>query len=231
MPPFIGVTCTADGAGRPEVKPAYVAAVHGAAALPVPLPFVSSDDEAQALLERLDGIVFTGSDDLDSVLWNEPLHPRAVLMHPARATSDLLLARAALARRLPALGICGGMQLLNVAAGGSLHQHLPDRPGTLDHKDPSFQRRHALTVAAGSVLAELLGGALQVNTEHHQGVDRLGRGLMACAWAPDGVVEAIVDPEAPFTVGVQWHPERLQEDEPQRRLFRALARAAARGGC
>ena len=229
MQPFIGVTSSVDAGGRPVVRDPYVRALHAAGARPVPLPFVSSEAEALALLERLEGLVFTGSDDLDPGLWNEPLHGSTVLIHPNRARTELLFAGAALARRLPVLGICGGMQTLNVACGGSLHQHLPDLPGTLEHRDSTYSARHPVAAERGSRVAGLLGEAFAVNTSHHQAVHRLGAGLVATARAPDGVIEACELPDAPFVVGVQWHPERMLDDGAQLRLFSALARAARPG--
>jgi putative glutamine amidotransferase len=226
MQPFIGVTCTADGEGRPSVRDPYIRALFAAGALPVPLPFITTEGEADALLDRLDGLVFTGSDDLDAGLWQEPLHPQAVLMHPARAATELLLARATLRRRTPALGICGGMQTLNVAGGGSLHQHIPDLGHGLDHKDPTFTARHPVTARAGSRIAALLGESFGVNTEHHQAVHRLADGFLPTAHSPDGLVEAWEVPDAPFLMGVQWHPERMLTEGRQAGIFHALAAAA-----
>ena len=226
MQPFIGVTSSVDAEGRPVVRDTYVRALHAAGARPVPLPFVRSEAEAVALLERLEGLVFTGSDDLDPSLWNEPRHASTVLIHPDRARSELLLARAALARRMPVLGICGGMQTLNVACGGSLHQHLPDLPGTLEHRDSTYAVRHPVATEPGSRVAELLGTDFEVNTSHHQAVHALGRGLVATAHAPDGVIEACELRDARFVVGVQWHPERMVDEDRQLRLFTALAAAA-----
>ncbi|HTE06765.1 MAG TPA: gamma-glutamyl-gamma-aminobutyrate hydrolase family protein [Planctomycetota bacterium] len=229
MQPLIGVTCSSDPEGGPRVNPRYVQAVHAVRALPVPLPFVRTEAEAHALLDRLDGIVFTGSEDLDPALWGEARHPQTSLMHEARMTTELLLARAVLARRTPALGICGGMQTLNVASGGSLHQHIPDVAALVDHRDPSFLRRHEVHAEFGSRLAELLGASFPVNTEHHQAVNRLGCGLRVVARAPDGIIEAFESTAAPFLLGVQWHPERMLEDGRQRSLFVELAAAAAAG--
>lgn len=226
MRPFIGVTCTADDQGRPSVRDPYVRALFAAGALPVPLPFLTTEAEADALLDQLDGVVFTGSDDLDAAHWQEPLHPEAKLMHPARAATELLLARAALRRGTPALGICGGMQTLNVAAGGSLHQHIPDLGRGLEHKDPTFTVRHPVTACAGSRIESLLGERFAVNTEHHQAVARLAPGFVATAHSPDGLVEAWELPAAPFLLGVQWHPERMLEEGAHARIFAALATVA-----
>lgn len=234
MRPFVGVTCSSDPEGQPLVNPAYVRALLLAGALPVPLPYVRTSTEAREVLARLDGLVFSGSEDLDPALWGEPRHPRTELMHPARMSSELLYAREALAARAPALGICGGMQTLNVACGGSLHQHVPDvtagSPDALEHSDRSYGRRHPVAVEPGSRLAALLGPAPQVNSHHHQAVARLGAGLRAVAFAPDGIVEAWEAPDAPFLLGVQWHPERLGAEAGSPALFAALVEAARAGG-
>jgi len=228
MQPFIGVTSSVDAEGRPVVRDTYVRALHAAGARPVPLPFVGSEAEAAELLARLEGLVFTGSDDLDPSLWNEERHASTVLIHPNRARTELLLARGALARRLPVLGICGGMQTLNVACGGSLHQHLPDLPGTLEHRDSTYAVRHPVAAESGSRVAELLGASFAVNTSHHQAVHALGRGLVATAHAPDGVIEACELRDARFVVGVQWHPERQQNEAQHKAIFEALVAAAAK---
>jgi putative glutamine amidotransferase len=226
MQPFIGITCSSDPTGEPRVNPLYVRAVHAAGGLPVPLPFVTDLDAAHALLDRVAGMVFTGSEDLDPSLWGEPLHPRAQLMHSARMTTELMLARAVTVRRTAVLAVCGGMQTLNVVRGGSLHQHIPDLAAGLEHSDPSFTRRHPVTAVAGSRLAALCGREFPVNTEHHQAVHRLGDGLVATAHAPDGLVEAWEAPDERFCMGVQWHPERLLELPGHAGLFAALTAAA-----
>ncbi len=226
MRPFIGVTCNSDPAGAPRVNPNYVRALLDAGALPVPLPFVATPAQAHEVLERLAGVVFSGSEDLDPALWGEARHPRTELMHTSRMTAELLLARAVLERRAPALGICGGMQTLNVARGGSLHQHIPDVSTEIEHSDPTGARLHPVAAAPGSRVARLCGAAFSVNSHHHQAVARLGAGLAATAHAPDGIIEAFEEAEAPFLVGVQWHPERMPDDGAQRRLFEALVAAA-----
>jgi gamma-glutamyl-gamma-aminobutyrate hydrolase PuuD len=230
MRPFIGVTCSSDPAGQPLVNAHYVRALLLAGALPVPLPYVRTEAEAREVLARLDGLVFSGSEDLDPALWGEPRHPRTELMHPARMSSEMLYAREALAARAPALGICGGMQTLNVACGGSLHQHVPDVTAggqpAIEHADASYVARHPVELAPGSRLARLLGAELAVNSHHHQAVARLGAGLAAVARAPDGIVEAFEAPGRPFLLGVQWHPERMAGEAGSPRLFEALVEAA-----
>jgi putative glutamine amidotransferase len=229
MRPFIGVTSSTDDAGRPVPGVHYLQALLRAGACPVPLPHVRDEREAAGILARLDGVLFSGSDDLDPVLWGEPVHPRAELMHPARMASEMAFARAALERRAPALGICGGMQTLNVAAGGSLHQHVPDVTAgqpPVEHSDDSYAGRHAVAVEPDSRLAALLGRAVDVNSHHHQAVHRLGAGLRIVARAPDGIVEAWESAGHPFLLGVQWHPERMADEAGSARLFEALVAAA-----
>jgi gamma-glutamyl-gamma-aminobutyrate hydrolase PuuD len=234
MRPFIGVTCSSDALGQPLVNAHYVRALLAAGALPVPLPYVRTQAEAGEVLGQLDGVVFSGSDDLDPALWNEPRHERTVLMHPARMESEVLYGRAALARRAPALGICGGMQTLNVCCGGSLHQHVPDvtagKPAAVEHSDASYAGRHAVAIEPGTQLAALLGGRVQVNSHHHQAINRLGEGLRVVARAPDGIVEAWEAPGRPFLLGVQWHPERMGDESGSTRLFEALVAAARAAG-
>lgn len=187
------------------------------------LPFVASQDEARRLLGRLDGLVLTGSEDLDSALWGEPLHPQAQLMHPARHASELALCRAVVERPLPTLAICGGMQTLAVAGGGTIHQHLPDLgPDVLDHADATRERRHPVETTGGSRLRDLLGPACAVNTVHHQAVRELGPRMTATAHCSDGVLEAYEMPDEAFVVGVQWHPEHMLGEARQERLFRSL---------
>ena len=230
MRPFIGVTCSADDQGGPIVRAPYVRAVHEAGGRPVPLPFVTSAREAEELLEGLTGVVLTGSEDLDASLWGETTHPECTLMHPARQATEMHVCRVILDRQLPVLGICGGIQSLAVAAGGSVEQHLPDREtDLLDHSAGVEGAPHGLVCAEGSRLAQWLGATCEVNTAHHQAVGRLGPGMTPAAHAPDGVLEAFEMADRPFAVGVQWHPERMPTHANQQRLFRELVAAASHG--
>ncbi|MHC4845061.1 MAG: gamma-glutamyl-gamma-aminobutyrate hydrolase family protein [Planctomycetota bacterium] len=229
MRPFIGVTCSSDPSGNPRVNPRYVRALHESGALPVPLPFIETIGQAHELIERLSGMLFTGSEDPDPSLWGEERHPATKVMHPARLRTELLLGRAVFERRTPTLAICGGMQNINVAAGGSLHQHVPDLSAEIVHSDPTFESRHDVLAETGSRLAALCGPRFAVNTEHHQAVNRLADGLVATASAPDGIVEAWEAEDAPFLVGVQWHPELMLDDAGQARLFVELVHAAGAG--
>jgi putative glutamine amidotransferase len=177
--------------------------------------------DAEAVLERLDGICLSGGPDLDPEAYGaRERHPELGETEPSLDAFELALARAALARGVPILGVCRGAQALNVAAGGTLHQHVDghrqSEPGTLTTE--------IVRIADGTRLARILGtGPLAVNSFHHQAVDRVGAGLRVVARASDGTVEAVEG--AGFTLGVQWHAEALTEHLP---LFAALASAAAR---
>lgn len=197
---------------------AYTASVERAGGLPVVVPPVEGSTE---LLELLDGLVFTGGSDLDPSLYGQRVHPETTGVHRHRDRAELALVREALQRDMPVLGICRGMQLLNVALGGDLHQHL----GSATHKGPPGRYTfHDVTVDPGTRLADVLGAGTRTHSCHHQAPDRLGDGLRASAHAEDGTVEAIEQPAARFAVGVLWHPE---EDEVRGApLFRELVAQA-----
>jgi len=238
MRPFIGITCSAEPDGRPVARPPYIQAVHAAGGLPVPLPFLGTgpgqsqrdaDEEARLLVDRLDGLVLSGSEDLDSALWGEPLHPAAELMHAHRQRTELAVCRALIERDVPTLAICGGMQSLNVVAGGTVLQHIPDREGgstPLDHAVGVDAAPHPVCALAGSRLAALCGTAFDTNTAHHQAVGRLSEEFTATAHTDDGILEAFESDTLRFLIAVQWHPERMPSDAGQRALFEALIEAA-----
>lgn len=231
MQPFIGVTCSAQDDGQPVVRPAYVQAVHRAGGVPVALPFLESREQTAAILARLDGLVLTGSEDLDSALWDEPLHPKALPMHPRRQTTEMLVCRELLLGELPVLAICGGMQNLAVAAGGRIHQHIPDLGEHVrDHGAGTHAEaeRHPVRCEPGSQVAEFLGASCSTNSAHHQAIAQLGAGQFATAFCDDGLIEAFEMPDRRFTVAVQWHPEQLPDEPGQAALFEALVRAASR---
>jgi len=208
----------------------YVASVAAAGAIPVVLPPLAGIAD---VIGRLDGLVLSGGGDIDPARYGAAADPRCGPASAARDEAELALAAAALEHRLPVLGICRGLQVLNVALGGTLHQHLPDLVGHDEHApDPAGYGQHAVRVAPGTRLASVLGRtdladhqAVTVPTHHHQAVDRLGGGLTATAWTADGVIEAAeLDPAShPFAVAVQWHPEAGDDLS----LFRALTSAAA----
>jgi putative glutamine amidotransferase len=206
----------------------YVDQVTEAGGVPVLLPPVPGVASA---LGRLDGLILTGGGDVDPAGYGAEADPRTSRVQPDRDQAELELLAVALAEGLPVLGICRGMQVLNVARGGTLCQHLPDEAG---HRPaPGTFGSHRVRLAPGSRLASVLrpaGGeqelALDVSTAHHQGIDRLGDGLVPVAWAQDGLIEAVeLAGPHPFALGVQWHPEAGQDG----RLVSALVAAAANG--
>jgi putative glutamine amidotransferase len=236
--PLIGISCYRVQAQfaawdlRATLLPdRYVTAVTAAGAVPVLLPPAPQVDQAVA---RLDGLVLAGGGDIDPARYRAARDPNCGPSSDERDTAELALAAAALAAGVPVLGICRGLQVLNVALGGTLHQHLPDLVGHEGHApEPGGYGAHEVSVAPGSRLASILNRTdltdhlpVMVPTHHHQAIDVLGDGLAATAWATDGTTEAaeLDSVRHPFAVGVQWHPEAGEDLS----LFRALAAAAAR---
>lgn len=209
----------------------YVQAVARAGGAPVVMPPVP-DEALETLLERLSALCLPGGPDLQPAAYGEEPHPLLGPTEPEVDAFELELIRRADERGLPILAICRGAQALNVARGGSLHQHLPDVVGeTVRHRQaaPEWEATHDVEIAAGSRLARTMGGrAARVNSFHHQAVKALGRGLRPVAWSSDGAVEGIEDPDHPFLVGVQWHAEGLVGAPEHDRLFDALVSAARR---
>jgi putative glutamine amidotransferase len=203
----------------------YSDMVTAAGALPVLLPPVRG---VAGLLGRLDGLVLSGGGDISPAAYGAEADPATGTANPDRDRAELELCRHAFADGVPVLGICRGLQVVNVALGGTLHQHLPDLVGHDGHSpDPAGYGRHKVSIEPGSRLAALLGRSeADVPTHHHQAVDRLGAGLAATAWADDGVIEAaeLAGPDGPASLvaAVQWHPEA--GDDPS--LFTALITAA-----
>ena len=206
----------------------YLRAIEAAGGLPVVIPPLNLR-AVRPMLDQLTAICLSGGPDLDPRAYRARRHPRLGPTEPELDRFELTLAREAYARNLPILAICRGAQALNVAAGGTLHQHLPDWPDALEHRqtEQSGKVTHPVRAEKGSRVARLLGRRrAQVNSFHHQAAKRLGRGLEAVAWAPDGVIEAIEAPERGFVVGVQWHAECLTERPEHAALFEGLVEAA-----
>jgi putative glutamine amidotransferase len=194
----------------------YVAAVRGAGGLPIVLP---PDDAAaeqpDELLDMLDGLLLAGGSDVDPTSYGARPHAELGTTSPARDRFELALAYAATERDLPILGICRGMQLLNVATGGTLVQHLPDEVGHEEHRHtPGRFADHEVELRPGSLAARVAAAErLAVKSHHHQGVDELGEGLEVTGWSvPDRVPEAVEDPRRRFLLGVLWHPEQDEAD-------------------
>jgi len=231
-PPLIGIAAGNDPK-NPELfvlRWDYVRSVEFAGGVPVILA-PSGPALHPSLLGRLDGLILTGGVDISPELYGAPAHPTVTRTSPARDEFELALLADALERDLPVLGICRGSQMLNVALGGTLIQDIPSAvPEHASHDDPERPRAaiaHRVRVDAGSRLASILGRTdLEVNSFHHQAVDRLGRGLVVTARAEDGVIEGIELPSARFVVGVQWHPEAfVKSPEVFGALFSALVAA------
>jgi putative glutamine amidotransferase len=233
--PLIGLTTSGTVGASPErayTNAAYIDAIQHAGGVPVLLPPSLSGPARTALWDRLDGLILSGGGDVDPARFGEERHPATYDVSAARDELELDLAGRALREGLPLLAICRGIQVLNVALGGTLHQDIATDPGSpLAHSqsEPRDQATHAVKILAGSRLAAALGRLeLDVNSLHHQAIKDLGRGLRAVGTAPDGIVEGAEIPGHPFAVAVQWHPEELVgHDGAARQLFRAVVEAAA----
>jgi putative glutamine amidotransferase len=196
---------------------AYIRAVEHAAARPLLVPPVA--DGVDETLDSLDALVFSGGNDLDPGSYGAEAHPETsgVVHERDRAEQELL--EAALVRDMPVLAVCRGSQVLNVARGGDLVQHLPEVVGHDEHREtPGVFSDHEVSIASSSRLGSLLGERAEVKSHHHQGFGRLGEGLEAVAWADDGSIEALEDHSKGFALGVLWHPEEGDDLT----LFRAL---------
>lgn len=203
------------------VPAAYVQGVVEAGGTPLLVP---PGAEVDATLGVVDGLVFSGGSDLDPELYDAEAHPETGGVIRERDEFELELMRAALARDVPMLAICRGSQVLNVALGGDLEQHVPDRVGTNAHKEVNgVFAQHDVEVVGGTRLGSIVGDRHDVKSHHHQGFGRLGDGLREAARAPDGTLEAVEDPSRRFTLGVLWHPEAGGD----RALFEALVAEAA----
>jgi gamma-glutamyl-gamma-aminobutyrate hydrolase PuuD len=229
MRPVIGITTYAEEAswgGWTEPAAftplAYVRAVEQAGGRPLLVP--PNDDAIEETLGALDGLIFSGGGDLDPEHYGAEPHPETQGVVAERDSGELALLQAALARDMPVLAVCRGSQVLNVARGGDLVQHLPEHVGHDRHRhvDP-VMADHEVTVKPDSRLGEILGERAPVKSSHHQGFGKLGEGLREAAWAEDGTIEAVEDPTRRFAVGVLWHPEEGDDYA----LFAALVEQAA----
>lgn len=243
MKPVIGVTPDFNAGDRKDMggheptyflRARYIRAVEELGGIPLILPLVAEPSARRRLLDLVDGLLITGSGpDLPPHLYGEQQRYKFPLVSERRADFELELVHQARKRDLPVLGICGGMQTVNVACGGSLYQDISAQvPGALDHrqKTTAVHVVHSVTVAPQSLLNKVIAKSkLMVNSSHHQSVKTVAPSMRASAVAPDGIIEAIESPPHRFLLAIQWHPEFLFERHAvHRRLFEALLRAARR---
>lgn len=237
--PRIGVTCSIDRldlvtgrcSQRLRLNLPYLDAVLATGGLPIPLAPVQDEDLVARQLDQVDALLVTGGPDVPPSRYGQPPHPKTVPLCGRRTNYDFAAFTEADKRGLPILGICLGHQIINVARGGSLIQHIEDLPRTppLQHTDAADYIRHTVRTEPDTLLRRIVPKAtIEANSSHHQAVDRVGEHLVATAWAPDGIIEAIEDPRRPFLLGVQWHPEMITHLQDHAALFAALAEAARR---
>jgi putative glutamine amidotransferase len=243
MKPIIGVTPDFNAGDREDMggreptyflRARYIRAIEELGGVPVILPLIADRRARRSLLDNIDGLLLTGSGpDLDPSHYGERRKYQFKVMAPRRADFDLDLARVTAKSGIPTLGICGGMQTMNVACGGSLFQDIPSQTDdALPHRqsEPATHLSHAISIVPGSTLARILKHrTIRVNSSHHQSVKQAAPGLIVSALAPDGIIEAIELPRHRFFVGLQWHPEFLFDRYSlHRRLFQAFLKAARR---
>ena len=231
-PPVVGLTTylTRAQMGVWDVRASFLPQVYfqgvtasgGAAVLLPPQPVDA--DIAERVLDSLDGLLITGGNDVNPAAYGQEPHPNNDKPAPERDEWEFMLLRGALKRQLPVLGICRGAQVLNVALGGTLHQHLPDVIGHSGHRagNAVFTTLPVRTVA-GTRLAGVVGESVEARCYHHQAIAELGEGLVVSGWDADGVIEALELPGQSFVLAVQWHPEESLDDL---RLFSAIVEAA-----
>ncbi|HUW84701.1 MAG TPA: gamma-glutamyl-gamma-aminobutyrate hydrolase family protein [Phycisphaerae bacterium] len=238
MRPCIGLTCQyllrkTDDRRIPHLalNAAYFDAVTAAGGLPLALPPCQEPDQIEQLLNTVDALIFTGGRDILPERLGQTLHPKSELMHPRRDSFEFELFARADRLHLPILAICLGCQLVNVARGGTIHQHLYDAPRACqtDHGKAAHRSMHPVSIDPDCHLARIVQATqIEANSSHHQSVDRPGRNLRIVAKAPDGIIEAVEDPDRPFLVAVQWHPEDMPDNPVHMALFRELIHAAQR---
>lgn len=235
MKPLIGITAdTMQEFNRDGLwnTADYFRAVQAAGGIPVLLPYIATEGDAAAVLDRVDGILFSGGPDVDPLVYGEEPHRQMRALAPERDTAELLLAKLALDRDMPILGICRGHQLLAAACGGTLWQDIPaQRPEAFKHGDqgttPKWYPTHTVKATPGTRLAAFFGTEMRVNSRHHQAVKVVPEGWVESAVAPDGINEAMEKAGARFCLSVQWHPENFTGREYNfGKLFEAFVAAA-----
>lgn len=237
--PLVGLTCFSiprfRGRSRKVLAQnrSYVGAVIDAGGTPILIPHLEDSGRLRRIYQSLDGLLLPGGDDVDPAFYGEVAHEKLGPVDRERDETELSLARWAMDDGLPLLAICRGIQVLNVALGGSLYQDIRSQvPGAGQHERIPRTRRdhrsHTVSVEAATRLARIVGPeALNVNSFHHQALKQVAPGLSVCGWAPDGIIEAVEGMNHPFALGVQWHPEELVVRDPRAlQIFRAWIEAA-----
>lgn len=229
MKPVIGLT-TYTSENRQQINNAYLKSVEQAGGIPVGIPILKEED-VEAVLDRIDGLILIGGNDVDPMLFNEDPHQKIGTFAKELDYSDIRLFKAALKRNMPILGVCRGLQIINVALGGSLIQDIPAQvEGAIAHKQASKrgETTHFVELLGGKI-QEILGEErVHVNSFHHQAAGRVGEGLTVTATSSDGIIEALEYDAHPYCVSVQWHPEELSivGDDYAKKLFASLVEAS-----
>ena len=234
--PIIGITSYRqdDDKGLPVLSlgEAYVKAISQVGGLPVLIPLGILQSEIKALITHLDGILLSGGGDVAPALFGAEDHPEVISVDPDRDRVEIQLVQMGIEKGLPFLGVCRGIQILNVALGGTLYTHIPDQlDGAVHHPyipgKPRDYLAHDVRIEPNSLLSEILSQSqVMVNSMHHQGIARLATGLRPAAYAPDGLIEAVELENYRFGLGVQWHPECLTQYESMRAVFRYFVEAS-----
>ena len=228
-PPFIGITTAGQGETRLFcLRSEYVEAVRLAGGVPILLP-PGETEESALLLERVDGLLFSGGGDIDPSVYKGAPHPTIYNVDAKRDRYELALAKRALGTNIPMLGICRGLEILVVASGGSLVSHVPDEFGeaTKHRAHQSLPTEHSVQIACSSRLAKLMGTTeATIVSWHHQAASTVPLGWRVTAQAPDGVIEALEHEHHPWAIALQWHPELAINDTASQRIFRAFVEAA-----
>lgn len=240
----LGLTCSTytlkekrwEGLSGSRINQTYLQSVLMAGAAPVPLPVIADTSALSSIINSCEGLLLTGGGDISPIYYGEEYSPDLRSVSDARDICELLLFRLAMERKIPVFGICRGMQLINVALGGSLYQHLGSVPEFNIQHDQQEERRtttHGIAIETGSIMERVFGSQAQVNSFHHQAIKDLAPGLKVTARSPDGVIEAVesIDQSGPVIMGVQWHPEELSASEPKAAaLFKLFVELCEEGG-
>lgn len=233
--PVIGITPLWDNEKNSVwMLPGYLDSVEAAGGIPIVLPLTAERETAMQLLDLVDGLLFTGGQDIDPAIYHQPVSQQCGEICPARDHLETILFREGiLTRHLPAFGICRGLQFINAALGGTLYQDLPTQTTselTHEQEPPYDIPSHSVSMIPDSPLRLLVGeSTLMVNSCHHQAIQELSGRLTAMAAAPDGLIEAAYMPDLPFVWGVQWHPEMTPDHDASQKLFAAFVKACAAG--